>query len=82
MQNSTVVRRWNLLKISGNQSFLTPLEGRLKYPDSAPLPTAMTPLPMGFTGLVRRWRRDPHIFFKARADSGQTGRSLDGLLTR
>lgn len=39
MQNAahcgTVVRRLNLLEISGNQSFLTPLEGRQKWPFSA-----------------------------------------------
>lgn len=58
MQNaahfSTVVRRWNLLRIRGNQSFLTPLEGWPKYPVSAPLPTAMTPPQTGSARLVRR----------------------------
>jgi hypothetical protein len=58
MQNSahfgTVVRRLNLLKIIGNQSFLTPLEGWPKYPDSAPLPTATTPPQLGTARLVRR----------------------------
>ena len=58
MQNSahygTVTRRLILLKISGNQSFLTPLVGWPKYPDSAPLPTATTPPQLGTARLVRR----------------------------
>ena len=55
MQNAahcgTVTRRLIWLRISGNQSFLTPLEGWPKYPDSAPLPNVTKPrrvkLPIG-----------------------------------
>ena len=49
-----VIRRLNVQKVSGNPSFLTPLEGWPKYPDSAPVPTAMKPPMLGTARLVRR----------------------------
>jgi hypothetical protein len=52
----------DLLKISGNQSFLTPLEGRREYPNSDLMPTVPSgALPVFFWLITAPWNRFPNF---------------------